>query len=616
MKNMFAALLIAAVLGMPGLAAAEDGQAATSSSGHTGLFELISGENLCHGDWSFSTYYNKWDRRVQSDPVTQAFDPLWTDWDMDVERATVAIGYGVTDRIELALMVPYWRIDANGMHGPNASAGILNGRLFEGRLDQEGIGNVRLGAKFQIARGENWATAINAFIDAPTGDDDESVVTGETGYGIGFAGNRDNWVFNARYFDPGDSDFGEVSEEIFLGLGYGYDVNERLEWITELAGTVFTEDNGEHNQADLTSGVRAHFGEGDWAFNAALRVDLSDDDFSYTPIGGLIGLSYAPKNRFDLAVTRDGSGTGTVTATGPDGAGFTCGDVCESSFRCGATVALEAAPDAGSRFDGWAGDCAGGPDQTSISITLDADKTCSAKFVKIYDLTVKVVGQKHPDGDELGTGEVEIAGPSGSKVCTDECTMTYDVNTKIDLTAKPGDSSTFGGWSVDCSGQDPSTDVTLDGDKSCTATFVGPPRPCIDEPVGGDFAKCGRYAKEGDWSCDSATFTFLVDGYANGSFDIPAAQLPTDENEKKTPLCDLVNFMRLCPEFTACIAGREASGEAHCTAEERAARIAGFLQAQSEYPFFQSITADRYQIAPACDADEGTGGSVEVFLDR
>jgi len=136
------------------------------------------------------------------------------------------------------------------------------------------------------------------------------------------------------------------------------------------------------------------------------------------------------------------------------------------------------------------------------------------------------------------------------------------------------------------------------------------------KPVPGEFAKCGRYSNKAEWSCDSATWTQLVDGYAAGQVDIPVIQLPTDENEKKTPLCDLVNFMRMCPEFTACIAGRETADEAHCTAEERAARIAGFLHAQAAYPFFKGITPDRYELAPSCQAEDGKGRSVEIFLEK
>ncbi|MCG8456225.1 MAG: transporter, partial [Holophagales bacterium] len=202
-KQFCGALLLAWILAVAP-AVAHDGNAATSASGQKGLFELIYGENLCHGQWAFSTYYSKWDRRVQSDPATLIIDPLWTDWDMDVERASVAIGYGITDRIELSLMLPYWSYDAAFGADGMLAKGILNGVLFDqGVIDQSGLGNLRVGAKFQLQRTDNYATALMAYVDAPTGDDDEAVVTGDPGLGLTFAYNNSACCFfNLGYFDP------------------------------------------------------------------------------------------------------------------------------------------------------------------------------------------------------------------------------------------------------------------------------------------------------------------------------------------------------------------------------------------------------------------------------
>ncbi|MEM6796707.1 MAG: transporter, partial [Acidobacteriota bacterium] len=583
-------------------ALAHDGNAATSASGQKGLFNLIYGENLCSDQWAFSTYYNKFDRRVQSDPVTLAFDPLWTDWDMDVERLTVAIGYGITDKIELSVMAPYLSFDADGRDGEFRQSGILNGQLFsDGILDQSGFGNVRVAAKFQVARTETYAIGLMPFIDLPTGDDDEAVVTGDTGLGLTFAfNNTAGWVLNASYFDPGDSDFLDVSDEIHLGIGYGRDINERTEWITELSGILYTDSNGEHDAADIVSGARWRLNNPDWAFNAGLRVDLSDPEFDYTPIGGLVGVSYSPKNRYTLSVTREGTGTGSVSGEQID-----CGSTCEATYRCGETVTLTATPDPKSRFDGWGGDCGGSED--SITVTLDGDKSCSARFVKLYDMTVESQRTRHPDGDEPGDGTVEFAG----QTCKDKCTVTRDVGTQIDLKALAAAESTFEGWSVDCSGKGETTSLTLDSDKECVATFQGPPRPCQEEPIVGEFAKCGRY--DVSYSCDSATWSQLVEGFTGT--DVPAGLEASDANERKTPLCDVVNFLRACPQVTACVAGRETASENHCTAEERAAKVAGFLIGQAKYPFFAGVTADRIKLSPACEAEDGTGRSVEIFLE-
>lgn len=602
MKRVMGALTMTALMLLPTQVEANDGNAATSASGQKGLFNLIYGDNLCHGQWAFSTYYNKWDRRVHSDPVTLAVDPLWTDWDMDVERASIAVGYGLTDRVELSLMLPYWSFDGEDIHGPNQGVGILNGRTFTGRIDQSGIGNARLGAKFRLKRTDTYATALMAYVDAPTGDDDESVVTGDTGLGLTFAyNNYAGWVFNLGYFSPGDSDFGSVSDEVQVGIGYARDITDSFEWITELAGTLYTDSNGEHDNADITSGGRWRLANPEWAFNAGLRVDLSDAGFDYTPIGGVIGLSYSPKNRYTLTVQNDGSGTGSIA-----GDRVNCGTECSAKYACGETVQLVATPDNKSRFAGWEGDCAG--DDPSITLTMDGDKTCSATFIKQYDLTVDVARKKHEDGDEPGDGMVR-----GDLECKDSCTITRDVGTKIDLEAVPADDSTFGGWTVDCSGDSNDTSVTLNGDRTCVATFVGPPRPCVDQPIVGTFEKCGRY--KASHSCTDETWAQLVDGFAATGFDLPAAQIPNDGNEKKTNLCEVANFLRQCPQYSACVAGRESAEEAHCTAEERAARVAGFFEAQATYSFFKDI-AGKVKLAPECSAEAGTGRSVEIFLDK
>lgn len=599
---------------------AEDGQAATAACGQKGTFNLIYGDTLCQGQWAFSLYFNKWDRRVQSDPFTQSFDPLWTDWDMDVTRTNLAVGYGITDKVELSLMLPYWTYEAEDIVGPFRSVGILNGRLFDqGVIDQSGLGNVRAGVKFQLARTETYNVGLMPFVDLPTGDDDESVVTGDTGLGLTFAyDNIAGWVFNLGYFSPGDSDFGEVSDEVQVGFGYvqSYGEENQTQWITELGGIVYTDSNGEHDAADITSGGRWHLANRDWALNAALRVDLSDLNFDYTPIGGLLGVSYAPKNRYTLTVATDGSGAGRITS---DVGGIDCGTTCEAKLRCDATVTLTAEPEPKSRFAGWAGDCVG--DDSTITITLEDDTSCTATFIKQYDVEIQVVKKTHPDGDQPGQGMVKFLAPEGAGDCSNGCTKTFDVGTDVKLEATPKDTSDgpseFGGWSVDCSGDDTTTSFEVDRDKTCVATFVGPEKPCEVSLDKLEVTKCAVYAKKGEWSCDSATWTQLVSGFAAGDPDMPAGQLPTDANEKKTALCDVVNFLRVCPQVKACVAGSETDSEPRCTAEKRAARVASFLAAQAAYPAFENLSTDRIEFQPgACRDQPDPGQSVEIFFEK
>jgi len=160
---------------------------------------------------------------------------------------------------------------------------------------------------------------------------------------------------------------------------------------------------------------------------------------------------------FILTLQKAGTGSGSVTS---DPAGLTCGTSCGStaaSFPTGTLVALNPAAAAGSVFTGWSGnaDCANGV------ITIDADKTCTATFELLENLTVTKAGS--------GAGTVTST-PSGID-CGVDCTESYAYNTVVTLSAAPAAGSRFTGWSGACAGTG-SCVVTMDAAKSVTATFV------------------------------------------------------------------------------------------------------------------------------------------------
>jgi hypothetical protein len=91
---------------------------------------------------------------------------------------------------------------------------------------------------------------------------------------------------------------------------------------------------------------------------------------------------------FNLTVTNTGSGGGTVTS---NPSGISCTPTCTASYAAGTIVTLTPQPDATSVFGGWSGDCAfipgpilPGPATVprglATSVTMDADKTCTARF--------------------------------------------------------------------------------------------------------------------------------------------------------------------------------------------------------------------------------------------
>jgi PKD repeat protein len=157
-----------------------------------------------------------------------------------------------------------------------------------------------------------------------------------------------------------------------------------------------------------------------------------------------------------LTVTKQGTGSGVVTSTP---AGLACGFTCQASFDPGAAVTLTAAPDAGSVFTGWSGDCTG---TGACQVTLDQARAVTAAFTPTtFPLTVSVQG--------TGSGQVTSA-PAGI-ACGFTCQAAFGAGTAVTLTAAPGAGSVFTGWSGDCTGAG-ACQVTMDQARAVGAGFA------------------------------------------------------------------------------------------------------------------------------------------------
>ena len=139
------------------------------------------------------------------------------------------------------------------------------------------------------------------------------------------------------------------------------------------------------------------------------------------------------------------------------GVSFTGGSVSinpapgtDGRYTKDAAATLTASPAEGYRFDHWSGDVSG--NDTSATITMNANKSVTATFIKVYTLTTSV------DPTEGGS----ISPSSG----------TYDVGTSVILTAIPASGYRFDHWSGDASGNDTSVTITMNANKSVTAIFI------------------------------------------------------------------------------------------------------------------------------------------------
>jgi outer membrane putative beta-barrel porin/alpha-amylase len=169
---------IALVCLVPTWASAAEQANAASVTGETGYFTLLSGDTLPQGGWSFGLYYNNWDRLLDL-----GLDLDEDDQSVDWNRLSASLGYGLTDRWEVSLLVPYedYKFDAPGVD------------------DESGLGNARLGTKFRLSgeRGGSSSLALNLFAELPTGDDD--IASDDVGFGAGLNWRASNWVFNVGY---------------------------------------------------------------------------------------------------------------------------------------------------------------------------------------------------------------------------------------------------------------------------------------------------------------------------------------------------------------------------------------------------------------------------------
>jgi Divergent InlB B-repeat domain len=173
--------------------------------------------------------------------------------------------------------------------------------------------------------------------------------------------------------------------------------------------------------------------------------------------GAPINLEIVLKRLFDVAIQKQGNGTGTVTSTPP---GINCEPTCTAQFEEGTQVSLTASASPGSSFAGWAGDCSG-----VGACTVAGRATVIAQFVVPVSTS-----HLHVDIAGAGTGTVSTM-PSGIS-CAPSCDADFETGTLVTLTASPSAGSTFSNWSgAGCSGGITTCTVVMNTNQTVTAIF-------------------------------------------------------------------------------------------------------------------------------------------------
>jgi hypothetical protein len=161
--------------------------------------------------------------------------------------------------------------------------------------------------------------------------------------------------------------------------------------------------------------------------------------------------SAAPVTTYLLSVSKNGTGTGTVTS---DTGGINCGATCSASYASGATVTLVAAAVSNSTFTGWSGACTG---TANCVVSLSAARSVVAGFaLNTYAITATA---NPPAGGSVNCTLNPV--PSGG---TSTCTAT------------PNAGYSFTTWSGDCTG--PTCVLgNITATKNVVASFTATPVP-------------------------------------------------------------------------------------------------------------------------------------------
>ncbi len=182
-----------------------------------------------------------------------------------------------------------------------------------------------------------------------------------------------------------------------------------------------------------------------WTFDSWGGAVTGNTNPQYVTVNGDTSISVVfTQNSYTLSVTVVGSGT---VLKSPD----------QPNYLSGSVIQLTATAASGWTFSGWSGDASG--NTNPLNVTMNGSKSITATFTQIaYTLDVTVVGNgtvsKNPD------------------------LASYLPGSSVELTATASPGWQFSGWSSDASGSTNPTNVTMNGNKSITATFTVIPPTC------------------------------------------------------------------------------------------------------------------------------------------
>lgn len=196
-------------------------------------------------------------------------------------------------------------------------------------------------------------------------------------------------------------------------------------------------------------------GTGSWTTWTTTSVTLSNVPAGYLKLrleanqgSGLANIDYIEVEGAAVAATSDCSGTAPTNytlTTNTSGQGSVSGG---GSYASGSTASVSATAAAGYQFTGWSGDLSGSANPANV--LMDGNKSVTANFAQVnYTLSTSVSGQGSisPNGGSYSAGEV------------------------VSLTATPSNGWQLDSWSGVDSSNGTNASVTMNSNRSVSATF-------------------------------------------------------------------------------------------------------------------------------------------------
>jgi outer membrane protein OmpA-like peptidoglycan-associated protein len=207
--------------------------ATTTFQGDTGLWFVPTAEILPDRKVSVSAYRVNFDRQGGSSDIS-----LWP----------ITVAFGVKDRVEIfgSLSVQN-RIDRDTrplFSGSRETGGVVNDYPFVGQGWSTGIGDLTVGAKFNILaehRQQPAALAARVGVKLPTGDEDEGVASGKADFFIDGIVSKElrervELAGYGGFMVRGEPDGFSSTNAFRWGLGAGFPSRAKLRLTTEFFG--------------------------------------------------------------------------------------------------------------------------------------------------------------------------------------------------------------------------------------------------------------------------------------------------------------------------------------------------------------------------------------------